>query len=182
MNLILNQKSAAIFDFDNTLVKTEAIIKITKIETGEIFEIHSDQYELYENDPTVIIDLEHFENVSDYKIISDTFNKLQENHTNQIDTYIVSARHSPLQIHKFCKDNNFINTKVSTLSIRIGDNNGFHKANHIRELIKQNNYSKLSFYDDRIDCVSEVKKLANEFTNISIDVYRIIDSKEIISF
>ena len=175
-------KSAIIFDFDNTLVKTECIIKITDNKTGRVFDVHSDQYELYENDRSVAIDLRYFEQVSDYKIITDTFSRLVEHHANQIETHILSARHCPNQIYKFCNDNNLHNTKITTLGIKIGDNNGLHKANYIRKLIKQNNYSDIEFYDDRLDCVSEVKNLSNEFENTIIRVYRILDSNIITKF
>jgi hypothetical protein len=170
-----------IFDFDNTIIKPEAKILIKK-KNGEIIGLESHDYEKYSVDKDDIIDFTEFETNQSYKVIKKTFSRLKLLYEFYEPTRIIilSARFSPSEIIRFALIHDVPNIKIHTLGIPAGKNNGIYKASEIDEMVSDKNIDYVEYYDDRDDCIEEVKNLRTKHVNCKFKIYKVINSYDVI--
>jgi len=173
------KKPIFIFDFDDTLIKSESKVVIKK-KDGRIIHLDAKEYEKYKPEIDDVPDFTSFNNIKEYKTIEKTTKRLKwaSNVYGQESTYILSARQYPNKIHDFTKENK-IETNIHALAIPFGNNNGIHKYAFVKNLIILNKMTNdyVEYYDDRDDCIKELSNLKEEYPSIHFKIYKVIDGK-----
>ena len=157
-----SKSEAYVFDFDDTLVKTKAKIRIFR--NGNLIQsLSPSKFNLYKKNPADILDLSDFENS---KMILDAtpytmWNLLQTLNDNpNVEMYILTARHKEAKpfIYKLLL-NKGINISFNNI-YTIGDNLGLcnipeEKKKILKKISK--NHSFIFYYDDNNETIEAVK-------------------------
>ena len=141
----MGYKRLRIFDFDDTLVKTESFVyvennnKINKLSPGE--------FALYEEKPGDKFDFKEFEDVKNPKEIRQmTFLLKKILSKGRGGVYILTARGSYKPIRKYLKE---INIDISRVYVKaLASNNPLDKANWIKNKILNDGYNDVYYVDD----------------------------------
>ncbi len=161
------EKVLYIFDFDDTLVKTDGKIKIKK-NCGKKIELTPSQYALYEISELDVLDFSDFEKVINpviidwvAEILKKVTNKRGKNHTQ-----ILTARANKIPIIKFLKEKKLPNIKINCMA----GSSPELKSAWIEKQIIENKYDCICFFDDSIKNIEAVKKLKNKYQNIKFKI------------
>jgi len=177
-----------IYDFDDTLVSTNAKIKIIK-KNGEILELNSSEYSNYTHQADDEIDFSDFRQsklvepkiteLFDKKFINDMLD-------DEADVAILTARPSIEQLveffyvilpelgYNFTKDEL---RRINFISIGKDAHTGEIAAKKKKEWINQQifkyGYDSVTFYDDSEQNIKFVDELKDEWSNIDIKTVKI---------
>ena len=141
----MGYKRLRIFDFDDTLVKTESFVyvennnKINKLSPGE--------FAIYEEKPGDKFDFKEFEDVKNPKEIRQmTFLLKRILSKGRGGVYILTARGSYKPIRRYLKE---INIDISRVYVEaLASNNPLDKANWIKNKILNDGYNDVYYVDD----------------------------------
>ena len=141
----MGYKRLRIFDFDDTLVKTESFVyvennnKINKLSPGE--------FAIYEEKPGDKFDFKEFEDVKNPKEIRQmTFLLKRILSKGRGGVYILTARGSYKPIRRYLKE---INIDISRVYVEaLASNNPQDKANWIKNKILNDGYNDIYYVDD----------------------------------
>lgn len=104
-----NKTRLIVFDLDDTLVKTEAKIKVVSRKTGKILkELTPEEFNFYVNHPSKFLDFDDFENpeiLRQGKFIHEVLEKLLSYYKRRIPVSILTARSSTQMIRNFFLEN-----------------------------------------------------------------------------
>lgn len=164
------KKELFIFDFDDTLIKSnckskiyDKITKITQEVSSKEFKFHKIDFNRYQ------YDLSDYDSLPDvYKLNNKLFQILKESLLRG-HVIILTARHIPdgpeefLRLH--CLDD-----IVEVVALGKNANIPEGKANWIREQILNYDYNIIHFWDDNEFNIESSKSLINEFKNIKFDL------------
>jgi hypothetical protein len=165
-----------IFDFDDTLVTIEnaSIIAIDK-ETKEKFVFSTHQWTTHKVDQDKYdYDWSQFSRLAlNYKPITSTLKLLKDVYKayTAAAITILTSRGCPVGPQEFLKI--FGMNDVNVVALGEKANNVDGKALWIKQEIIDNNLSYVSFYDDNISYINEVKKLQQEFPNVIFNIQHV---------
>ena len=174
-------KNLVMFDFDDTLAKTEECTLVRDKKTDRIVNhLHGqsdfDNYEL--NEKKHYFDFEEFKQVSDFaEPIIPTIN-LMKKFLNDPDTKVIilTARQqeaSP-EIGKFLDKHGINSKKVAVF----GSNGSRNKLDYLSKLIKRFNIKEsVLVFEDNLLNISDLISLEYEMPDLSFDFVQVIDSK-----
>jgi FMN phosphatase YigB (HAD superfamily) len=164
----IKKEKLVIFDLDDTLIKTDAKIKIVDSKTGEIFqELTPAEFNFYSSKIS-----NHFLNFDDFecpeilrkaRFIKRIFNKFKKYYSEGIPVSIVTARSSSKLVRDFFLENGIdihpdlviaINDPFHNLEGSISE----RKQKAILSLI-DNGYTNLIFFDDNHENLSLAKDI-----------------------
>ena len=150
-------KKLRVFDLDDTLVKTNSLIRLTKA-SGENVSMTPGEYAVYEKEPGDEFDYSDFRRLVDPKVIPWTLKILKRvvaKHGND-SAVILTARGAKEPAEEFLKMNDIPNVPV----VALNDSHPDSKAQWILMVIKRFGYTEVEFFDDspkNIKAVSSLK-------------------------
>ena len=156
-NLFTESKNLRIFDFDDTLVKTNSYIYVTHT-NGMKSKLTPGQYAVYTEKPGDVYDFKDFEQVKEpqeiqkiTKILRGIVSKSKE------VVYILTARASYQPIKKYLSDIGINSKKIYVVAL--ASNNPKDKADWIENMIDNEGYDDIYFVDDSEKNVSAAKQM-----------------------
>ena len=174
-----------VFDLDDTLVITNAKIKVCNKVSGECFSLTPEEFNEYEKHPDHELDFEDFKSLEIMKAgrLIDYYLKIfKEAYKMKLAVGIVTARDDQEMIYKWLKEHVgyridkdlifAVTDPVHKFSGSISD----RKKQAFRELIGLG-YRNFQFYDDDQANLELVKSLEGEYAEINISTIRAIKPK-----
>jgi HAD superfamily hydrolase (TIGR01509 family) len=156
-NLFTESKNLRIFDFDDTIVKTNSYIYVTH-KNGMKSKLTPGQYAVYTEKPGDIYDFKDFEQVKEpqeiqkiTKILRGIVQKSKE------VVYILTARAAYQPIKKYLNDIGINSKKIYVVAL--ASNNPKDKADWIENMIDKEGYDDIYFVDDSEKNVSAAKQM-----------------------
>lgn len=156
-NLFTESKNLRIFDFDDTIVKTNSYIYVTH-KNGMKSKLTPGQYAVYTEKPDDVYDFKDFEQVKEpqeiqkiTKILRGIVQKSKE------VVYILTARAAYQPIKKYLNDIGINSKKIYVVAL--ASNNPKDKADWIENMIDKEGYDDIYFVDDSEKNVSAAKQM-----------------------
>lgn len=154
-SLFLESKKLRVFDFDDTLVKTNSYIYVTHT-NGKTSKLTPGQYAVYKEKPGDTFDFRDFEDVKDpteIKQMTKVIKQIEKRSSG--DLFILTARAVALPIKNYLED---IGIKKANV-IALASNNPQDKADWIENKIDNEGYTDIYFADDSPKNVDVTKKM-----------------------
>lgn len=166
--LFVESKKLRIFDFDDTLVKTNSFIYVTH-RNGMKSKLTPGQYAKYEPKDGDEFDFKDFQQVTRPQLIKGYVELLRRMvNSGSSSVYILTARAAERPVSQFIKDLGINGVKV----IALGDNNPEKKADWIEDRVKEG-YDDVFFVDDSEKNIVAVKKRLKGYPNIKQKIQHI---------
>ena len=169
-----------VFDLDDTLVITDAKIKVYDKDTGDSYSMTPEEFNDYERQPSHEVDFYDFKSLEIMKagkLIEYYLKIFKEAYKLKIAVGIVTARDDREMIYKWLKEHiGFridkdlifaVNDPVHRYKGSVSD----RKKAAFRELIDMG-YRDMQFYDDDTANLVLVKSLENEYEDVSISTIK----------
>ena len=153
-SLFVESKKLRIFDFDDTLVKTNSFIYVTH-KDGKTSKLSPGQYAVYKERPGDTFDFKDFQQVTNPQVIKGYVELLRRmvNSGGSREVYILTARAAERPVSQFIKD---LGIKGVTV-VALGDNNPEKKADWIEDRVKEG-YDDIFFVDDSPKNIDAVRR------------------------
>lgn len=166
-----NGKKLRIFDFDDTLVTTDAQVHVTNSK-NEHFDMSPGEFAVYKPKPGDLFNYDDFKQLINPqtikwtgKILSNIYNKYGPS-----GVTILSARSTPEPIEKFLADAGFSGIDV----VALNSADPAAKAAWVDQKIKTNKLTLVEFFDDSHKNIAAVKKLQKQHSDVKIIVRHIV--------
>jgi hypothetical protein len=170
-----DKKKLRVVDFDDTLVKTDALIHVTD-EKGEDFDLSPAEFATYVPEPGDVFDYSDFEELINpqhvkwmVRIISDVYRKYGPE-----GFVILSARSSSKPIIQFLNDLGLSGVYV----VALGNADPKMKADWIDARIKRDKLDLVEFFDDSRKNIEAVKGIQKDHPKTKIIVHHIAHDKK----
>ena len=153
----------SIFDFDDTLVKTNSKIYVTR--NGKQTALTPGEFAVYEPKKDDEFDYSDFSKViepSEIKAMFKVFKRIQQS-TGERRLTILTARAAYKPVRKFFKDSGHGEVYV----VALADANPQKKADWVENQIKKG-YDDIAFFDDSPKNVTAVNNLKKKYPNVKI--------------
>lgn len=170
----LQSKRLRIFDFDDTLVKTDAKVHVTDA-AGVTFELAPAEFAVYEKvegDTFDYTDFERLINPRTIKWMCRILHNVYAHHGPQ-GLVVLSARGHSAPIKKFLDEMGLINIEI----VALGDANPQTKALWIDARIKRDELKNVEFFDDSHKNVAAVRGLREHHHDVEIVARHIIHNR-----
>jgi phosphoglycolate phosphatase-like HAD superfamily hydrolase len=153
-SLFVESKKLRIFDFDDTLVKTNSFIYVTH-KDGKTSKLSPGEYAVYKERPGDKFDFKDFQQVTNPQLIKGYVELLRRmvNSGGSREVFILTARAAERPVSQFIKDLGISGVKV----IALGDNNPEKKADWIEDRVKEG-YDDVFFVDDSPKNIDAVRR------------------------
>jgi FMN phosphatase YigB (HAD superfamily) len=157
--LFTEDRKLRIFDFDDTLVKTNSFIYVTH-KDGKKSKLTPGQYAVYKERPGDEFDYKDFQQVTNPQIIKKYVELLRRmvNSGGSREVFILTARSAERPVSQFIKD---LGIKGVTV-VALGDNNPEKKADWIEDKVKDG-FDDVYFVDDSPKNVDAVRKRLSNY-------------------
>lgn len=154
-SLFVEEKKLRVFDFDDTLVKTDSYIYVTD-KSGRERKLTPGEYAIYKPRPGDAFDYRDFSEVKNPKQIKAITKILRDvaRAGGKRGVYILTARAAAKPIERYIKDIGIRNVKV----VALGSSNPQDKADWIKDKVDNEDYDDVYFIDDSLDNVKTVKR------------------------
>ena len=175
-----SETSLVVFDLDDTLVITDAKIKVRNIVTCDVHELTPEEFNEYEKHPDHELDFDDFKSLEIMKagqLIHYYLKILADAYKMKRAVGVVTARDDQEMIYKWMKEHvgfhiakdliYAINDPVHNLAGNISQK----KQQAFREYIERG-YKNIQFFDDDDANLKLVKDLKNEYPDINLSVYK----------
>lgn len=159
-SLFAEGRELNVFDFDDTIVKTDSFIRVTK-RNGHRLKLTPGQYAKYVPQSGDEFDFSDFETVRNPKIIKAYFEVLKRM-ASKGTVYILTARSSYRPVYDFIRDTGIHNVFVVALS----DSDPEKKADWIEKQIKDKKYDEVFFIDDSDKNIVAVRARLSKYPKI----------------
>ena len=168
-SLFVESKKLRIFDFDDTLVKTNSFIYVTH-KDGKTSKLSPGQYAVYKERPGDTFDFKDFQQVTNPQLIKGYVELLRRmvNSGGSREVYILTARAAERPVSQFIKDLGISGVKV----IALGDNNPEKKADWIEDRVKEG-YDDVFFVDDSEKNIVAVRKRLKDYPNVKQKIQQV---------
>jgi FMN phosphatase YigB (HAD superfamily) len=166
--LFMESKKLRIFDFDDTLVKTNSFIYVTH-RNGMKSKLTPGQYAKYDARDGDEFDFKDFQQVTRPELIKGYVELLRRMvNSGSSSVYILTARAAERPVSQFIKDLGINGVKV----IALGDNNPEKKADWIEDRVKEG-YDDVFFVDDSEKNIVAVKKRLKSYPDVKQKIQHI---------
>ena len=152
--ILSEDKKLRIFDFDDTLVKTNSFIYVTH-KDGKTSKLSPGEYAVYKEQPDDKFDYRDFQQVSNPQLIKGYVELLRRmvSSGGSRDVFILTARSAEKPVAQFIKDLGIRGVTV----VALGDNNPEKKADWIEDKVKAG-FDDVYFVDDSPKNVDAVRR------------------------
>jgi len=161
---LLLEKKLRVFDFDDTLVKSNSKVYVNN--NGAKTTLSPGKFAVYKKKSGDEFDFSDFDKVIQPKQIKAMFNVFRNIYkaSGSRRLTVLTARAAYKPVRKFLKDSGYSDVYV----IALGDANPQRKSDWIQSQIERG-YDDILFLDDSPKNVSAVKKLKSKYPNIKMD-------------
>ena len=158
-------KRLAVFDFDDTLAKSEAYIYVTK-SNGEELKLDPAKYAVYEEEPGDKFDFRDFNSkLQNPQTIDANVKRLKAELGNpQTKVTVLTARGLAFPLRYFFKNE----VGISPYVVGVGSSDPMKKAKWIEAHIKKG-YNSIFFIDDSPKNIAAVDTLKQKYPNLDIE-------------
>lgn len=172
--------SISIFDLDDTIVITDAKIKVCNIVTGDCHELTPEEFNEYEKHPDDQLDFDDFKSIEIMKagqLIHYYLKILADAYKVKRAVGIVTARDDRDMIYKWMKEHVGFHIAKDLIYAVSDPVHGFSgniaekKQQAFREIIERG-YTKIQFFDDDQANLNLVNDLKKEYPNIELSTYK----------
>jgi len=172
--------SISIFDLDDTIVITDAKIKVCNIVTGDCHELTPEEINEYEKHPDDQLDFDDFKSIEIMKagqLIHYYLKILADAYKVKRAVGIVTARDDRDMIYKWMKEHVGFHIAKDLIYAVSDPVHGFSgniaekKQQAFREIIERG-YTKIQFFDDDQANLNLVNDLKKEYPNIELSTYK----------
>jgi len=172
--LFTEDKKLRVFDFDDTLVKTNSFIYVTD-KDGKKSKLSPGQYAVYKERPGDVFDYTDFQKVTEPKLIKGYVELLRRmvNSGGSREVFILTARSAEKPVSKFIKD---LGIKGVTV-VALGDANPEKKADWIEDKVKAG-FDDVYFIDDSPKNVEAVRKRLKNYPNVKQKIQQVKPKEE----
>lgn len=167
-------KKLWVFDFDDTLVKTDAKVHVTK-GTGETFDLTPGEFAIYEKSADEVFDYSDFQkliNPREIKWVNKILHNVHAHHKPE-EIVILSARSSATPIKQFLHDAGL--TDIEVVALDSADPNV--KASWILKRVERDDYKVVEYFDDSHKNVAAVSNLRHRLPTVVIVARHIIHNR-----
>jgi len=165
-NVSSSVKTLWVFDFDNTLVRTDAVARGRR-QDGSTFELSSEELVTFVPQPGDFLDYTEFTRLTNPRPIKWTMTLLRSvcDDYGQDRVVILSARHTPVPISEYLSRYGLDNVDV----VALGTTSSTAKADWISARINHEKPQLVMFFDDSQENVDAVKALdaLHQGTNVA---------------
>jgi len=167
--LFVESKKLRIFDFDDTLVKTNSFIYVTH-RNGMKTKLSPGQYAKYDARDGDEFDFKDFQQVTRPELIKGYVELLKRmvSSGGSREVYILTARAAERPVSQFIKDLGINGVKV----IALGDNNPEKKADWIEDRVKEG-YDDVFFVDDSEKNIAAVRKRLKDYPEVKQKIQQV---------
>lgn len=154
-SLFVEEKKLRVFDFDDTLVKTDSYVYVTH-KSGSRTKLTPGEFAVYKPKKGDVFDFSDFhyvKNPQEIKAITEVLRRMVKAAGDR-KVYILTARGSAKPIEKYIRDIGIRGVEV----VALGDGNPEKKADWIEARVKEDEYDDVFFIDDSKPNVKAVKK------------------------
>lgn len=172
--------SISIFDLDDTIVITDAKIKVCNIVTGDCHELTPEEFNEYEKHPDHQLDFDDFKSLEIMKagkLIHYYLKILADAYKVKRAVGIVTARDDREMIYKWMKEHVGFHITRDLIYAVNDPIHGFtgsvaqKKQQAFREIIEMG-YNKIQFFDDDQSNLNLVNDLKKEYPQIELSTYK----------
>jgi FMN phosphatase YigB (HAD superfamily) len=161
-SLFVEDKKLRVFDFDDTLVKTQSYIYINH-KDGKKSKLTPGQYAVYNERPGDKFDFSDFQQVKNPQLIKGYVQLLKRMLPDaKRGVYILTARAVYKPVYDFIRDLGIKGVYV----VALGDNNPESKADWIEAKVKDEGFDDVYFVDDSLKNVDAVRRRLANYPNI----------------
>ena len=169
-----------IFDFDDTLITSEANIKVIH-SNGEEEILSSEEYAKYTPKPGDDFDYSEFDEYpQNAELISDTFSRFKAALNGSGDVVILTARSNTNPVEMFLRDQGVRGVEV----VGVGSSNPMDKAKYVLDRIKTDDYKIVHVYEDNFKNIRAIKKVVDKegvrFMSTKVNAGNLIENKAIL--
>ncbi len=164
-----------VFDFDDTLVKTDAMIYVTD-KSGKIIALTPGKFAVYDKKSGDTFDYSEFQkliNPRTIKPMMKLLNNVHKHHGSE-GIVILSARSIAKPIRQFMKSHKYSDIEI----VALNNANPHVKATWISNRINKSKINTLEFFDDSHKNVAAVKELREKHPNVKIHVHHVVHGKK----
>ena len=168
-SLFVESKKLRIFDFDDTLVKTNSFIYVTH-RNGMKTKLSPGQYAKYDTRDGDEFDFKDFQQIKKPELIKGYVELLRRmvSSGGSREVYILTARAAERPVSQFIKDLGIGGVKV----IALGDNKPEKKADWIEDRVKEG-YDDVFFVDDSEKNIAAVKKRLRDYPEVKQKIQQV---------
>jgi FMN phosphatase YigB (HAD superfamily) len=168
--LFTESKKLRIFDFDDTLVKTNSFIYVTH-KDGKKSKLSPGEYAVYKERPGDVFDYSDFQKVTEPKLIKGYVELLKRMASSESGrtVYILTARAAYRPVYDFIRRLGIRNVEV----VALGDNNPEKKADWIEAKVKDEGYDDVFFVDDSLKNVDAVRRRLKAYPTVKQKIQHI---------
>ena len=172
--------SISIFDLDDTIVITDAKIRVCNIVTGDCHELTPEEFNEYEKQPEHELDFDDFKSLEVMKagqLIHYYLKILADAYKIKRAVGIVTARDDREMIYKWMKEHVGFHIAKDLIYAVNDPVHGFtgnvaqKKQQAFREII-ESGYNKIQFFDDDQANLNLVNDLKTEYPDIELSTYK----------
>ena len=166
-------KTLHIFDFDDTLVRSESQIRIIHA-NGQEKILSSEEYAKYIPVGDEIFDFSDFDEYPiNPEIIEEVFAELRSAIAldGPASVVILTARSNPAPVQKFLQDNNISGIEIQA----VGDINPMKKARYVLNRIKNGDFEEVRVFEDNVKNIRTIRKVVDD-TGIKFQSNRVTKS------
>jgi hypothetical protein len=156
------KRNLFIFDFDDTLAKTNSRIKVRNPKKGE-FMMTPAEYAVYKPDPQDEFDYSEFDELIEPKELPKYVRRLKSAIKTGQDVAIVTARGSEKPVAQFLKN---VGVTHGVKIAAVASSDPKKKTDYIERKLAANNYSDVVMYDDAPKNIETFKSLQKKYPNI----------------
>ena len=147
-----------IFDFDDTLILSNANIRITHGD-GSKEVLSSHEYAKYKERPGDKFDYSEFDEYPENAtLIDDSFRSLKSAMGSEGDVIILTARQNPVPVEQFLSDHGVTGIDI----VGVGSSDPMQKARHVLSLVKDDKYDLVHVYEDNFKNIRAIKKVVDK--------------------
>ena len=151
-------RKLTIFDFDDTLILSNANIKITHRD-GSIEILSSHEYAKYVPKPGDDFDFSEFDEYpKQATLIDETFQSLRSAMSSSGDVVILTARSNTQPVEAFLKDQGVSGIDI----VGVGSSDPMDKARYVLDRVKEDTYDLVHVYEDNGKNIRAIKKAVDD--------------------
>jgi len=163
-----------IFDFDDTLVDSDAEIRIRHAD-GELSTMTSEEYAKYSEQPGDEFDFSDFDSYpKNPEIIEPVFAELRSAIATQgsENVVILTARSNPVPVRSFFDANNIGSVEIVT----VGTSDPSAKALYILGRVKNENHEEVVVFEDNVRNIRRIRKVLTD-EGIRLQTNRVVNGR-----
>lgn len=158
-----------VFDFDDTLVKTGSLVRVTD-RSGRRFDLTPGEYSVYVADPGDSFDYSDFDRIIDPREVRKTMRFLRRALAAGSEVVVLTARSAAPPVEQFLKDAGLVGVEV----VALGSSDPQKKAEYIRMRIERDGFRHVEFFDDSHRNIAAVEALSPLHPGAKIVVHHVV--------